>query len=257
MTDFHSLKTDVRDHIGYVTMDRPPVNAVTEPMYLEIQELFGNPAKYLPGASAIVLTGEGKHFCGGNDLNEFLTMTPENAGERMRIVREAFWAIYDCTIPVIAAVNGVAVGTGLAIAASCDMIVAAEGAKFSLPEVGVGMMGGAKHLSRLVPDNLVREMHLTADMVPAERLMPYGGISSIVPQDELVATATELAERITRHSPVAIKFAKQSLNAIEYMDLKSGYAYEQQLSGELSAYDDAKEAVKAFFERREPRYTGT
>lgn len=80
------------------------------------------------------MTGAGKHFCGGNDLTEFQTMTPENAGERMLAVREAFWSIYDCPLPVIAAVHGVAVGTGLALAASCDLVVAAKGATFTLPE---------------------------------------------------------------------------------------------------------------------------
>jgi enoyl-CoA hydratase len=174
----------------------------------------------------------------------------------MMAVREAFAAIYDSALPVIAAVRGVAVGTGVALAGSCDLVVAAEGARFSLPEIGVGVMGGAKHLSRLVPQGVVRRMHYTADLVPAEELVQYGGIVRIVPSEQLEQAATELAQRIARHSPVAIKIAKRSLNQIEFMDLKSGYQFEQGLTAELSAYDDAKEAVSAFFERREPQYTG-
>jgi enoyl-CoA hydratase len=237
-------------------MNRPPVNAVSQPMYVEIEQLFTDIETHAPDARVVILRGEGKHFCGGNDLEEFRTLSPENSGERMRQVRAGFWAIYDSPLPVIAAVHGVAVGTGLALAASCDLVVAAEGARFSLPEIGVGVMGGAKHLSRLVPQGVVRRMHYTADLVPAEELLPYGGIVSVVPQDQLLAAATELAQRISRHSPVAIKMAKRSLNQIEYMDLKQGYEFEQGLSGELSAYADAKEAVAAFFERRAPQYTG-
>ena len=177
---------------------------------------------HLPEARVLVLAGRGKHFCGGNDLEEFKTLDPENSPGRMKEVREAFFSIYDSTKPVIAAVQGAAVGTGLAIAASCDLVVAAESSRFALPEVNVGVMGGAKHLSRMVPQGVVRLMHLSGDPVPAAKLLPY----------------------------------EQSLNAIEYMDLKSGYEFEQSLTGELSGYEDSKEALNAFLERRTPVYTG-
>lgn len=256
MSEFQFLTIEVSDHVATVTMNRPPVNAVSQPMYAEIQKLFTDIESYAPDARVVILRGEGKHFCGGNDLDEFRSLNPENAGERMAQVRSAFWAIYDSALPVIAAVQGVAVGTGVALAASCDLIVAADGARFSLPEIQVGVMGGAKHLSRLAPQGVVRRMHYTADTVSAADLLPYGGIAGIVPQDQLLAAANDVAHRISRHSPVAIKIAKRSLNQIEYMDLKDGYEFEQSLSGELSGYDDSKEAVAAFFERREPQYSG-
>lgn len=256
MPGFEFLDVTTEGHVATVTMKRPPVNAVSQPMYAEIKTVFARIDEYAPDARAVVLVGEGKHFCGGNDLEEFRTMHPQNVHVRMMAVREAFAAIYDCVLPVIAAVRGVAVGTGVALAGSCDLVVAAQGSKFSLPEIQVGAMGGAKHLSRLVPQQVVRRMHLTADMVPVEELVQFGGIVSIVPTEELETAAVALAQRITRHSPIAIKIAKRSLNQIEYMDLKSGYQFEQSLTGELCGYDDAKEAVAAFFERREPRYTG-
>lgn len=256
MPKFEYLDITVEGHVATVTMKRPPVNAVSQPMYAEIREAFSTMHEHAPEARVVVLIGEGKHFCGGNDLDEFRTMNPQNVHARMTAVREAFAAIYDCLLPVIAAVRGVAVGTGVALAGSCDLVVAAQGAKLSLPEIQVGAMGGAKHLSRLVPQGVVRRMHLTADMVPVEELVQYGGIASIVPTEELEDAAMALAHRITRHSPVAIKIAKRSLNQIEYMDLKSGYQFEQSLTGELCGYDDAKEAVAAFFERRDPVFTG-
>lgn len=252
--DFVTISTT--DHVATVTLDRRPVNAVNQQMYREIKDFFSRIEEYAPDARVAVLIGEGRHFCGGNDLEEFRDLTPENSRVRMLTVREALWSIYDCALPVIAAVRGVAVGTGVALAASCDLVVAATGAQFGLPEVGVGVMGGAKHLSRLVPQGVVRRMHYTAELVPVEELVQYGGVVQVVPGDELAKAATELAQRITRHSPVAIRTAKRSLNQIEYMDLKSGYQFEQSLTGEMARSEDSKEAVAAFFERREPRYTG-
>jgi enoyl-CoA hydratase len=239
-----------------VWLNRPPVNAVNSQMYLEIQELFGNLATYCPEARAIVLAGRGKHFCAGNDLKEFESMNPENAPARMKEVREAFWAIYDSPIPVIAAVHAAAVGAGLGIAASCDLIVAADDAKFGLPEINVGVMGGAKHLSRLVPEGMVRLMYYTGDLVEAKRLQPFGGIVDIVQADELLNAAQDLARTVAHHSPIALRFAKRNLNAIEYQDLKAGYEFEQKSTAELSGYADSKEAVNAYLEGRAPVYTG-
>ena len=253
---FNFLHWKIEGLIATVWLNRPPVNAVTQEMYIEIRKFFDDVAEYLPNVRAIVLTGEGKHFCGGNDLKEFQTMTPENAADRMRHVREAFFAIYDCPLPVIAAVNGTAIGTGLAIAASCDLVVASDDAKLGLPEVSVGVMGGAKHASRLVPQSMVRYLHLTGEALPAAEFARFGGILEVVPQSSLLQEAYAVAAKIVRHSPVTLGFAKRSLNSIEYMTLKSGYELEQGLSGELSAFSDSKEAVNAFFERRTPRYIG-
>lgn len=240
--------------IAVITMDRPPVNAVTVPMYDEIGNLFRNIEIHAPGARVAVLTGRGPHFCGGNDLDEFRTMTPANAAERMWHVRQAFWSIYDCDLPVVAAVHGVAVGTGLAIAGSCDLVVASHDARFGLPEIQVGAMGGAKHASRLVPQGVVRRMHLTADLIPARELAAYGGIAALAEPAQLLDEAVRLSERVARHSTVAIKAAKRSLNQIEYMNLEAGYRFEQGLTRELSGHRDAKEAVAAFFEQRAPEY---
>jgi enoyl-CoA hydratase len=253
---YNNLLLSLSSGVVTVTMRRPPVNAVDLPMYAELKLAFSNIRSLMPEARVAILTGEGKHFCGGNDLNEFATMTPDNAPIRMLQVREAFIAIYDCALPVIAAVRGVAVGTGVALAGSCDMVIAGQSAKFALPEIKVGAMGGAKHLSRLVPQGVVRRMHLTADVLTAAELVPFGGIVKVVPDESLQEEAQDLAKRVARHSPVAIRIAKRSLNQIEYMDLRSGYQFEQSLTAELSGHSDAKEAVAAFFEKREPAYTG-
>jgi enoyl-CoA hydratase len=223
-------------------------------MYEEIRDLFGRFDELLPGVKAMVLTGAGTHFCGGNDLDEFLTLTEANSAGRMRLVRDAFASIYDCPVPVIGAVHGAALGTGLAIAASCDVVIAGESARLGTPEVSVGVMGGARHLARLIPQPVVRAMYFTADPWPASELVQYGSVLRVVPDRELLGAALGLAEKMTRHSLAALRQAKESLNTVEFMDLKAGYEFEQRMTGRLVAESDAKEAVAAVRERRAPVY---
>jgi enoyl-CoA hydratase len=257
MRDYNYLRCEVDGPIATVWLNRPPVNAVNQEMYREVRHMFSDVAALGPGVRVIVLTGAGRHFCAGNDLTEFESMTPENASARMQEVREAFWAIHDCPLPVVGAVHGTAVGTGLALAASCDFVVAAEGAMLGAPEIGVGVMGAAKHLSRLVPQPQVRWMFLSGEPVAVEDLVRLGALVAVVSPDELLADARARANAIARHSPVAIRFAKQALNRIEFMDLKSGYEVEQGLTGELSGYPDSKEARLALLDRRMPQYMGS
>jgi len=256
MHDLTFVESEQDGPVCTVWLNRPPVNATDQQLYGEIAHFFTNVENYYPDARVVILAGRGSNFCGGNDLAEFQTMNPGNAPERLKTAREAFWAIYDSPLPVIAAVHGVAVGSGLAIAASCDLVMAAEGARFATPEVNVGVLGGAKHLSRLVPQGVVRLMHYTGDLYSAEKLVSYGGIVDVVPAARLLEEATTLARSIARHSPVALRLAKRSLNGIEFADLKPGYEFEQSLTLELSGYEDSKEAVNAFLERRPPVYTG-
>ncbi|MFB4163842.1 enoyl-CoA hydratase-related protein [Alteribacillus sp. JSM 102045] len=243
-------------HIGVVTVNRPPVNAINAKAYQEIAETFYS-INERDDIRVVVFRAEGeKAFIAGNDLNEFLSMNPENADNRMQKVRESFWSVYDCRVPVIGAINGHAPGTGLAYAAVCDILVASENATFSLPEINVGVMGGAKHLSRLVPQMVVRYMHYTGEQISAREMKEYGAVLEVVSSNQLEEAAYEVARKIAKKSPIAIKMAKKSLNTIEYMDLKEGYKFEQGLSSELSGYEDSKEAVRAFFEKREPVFIG-
>jgi enoyl-CoA hydratase len=251
---FEFLDVERKGSVAIVTMQRPPVNAVSQTMYIEIRELFSRADEYLCGVAVVILRGAGKHFSAGNDLNEFLTLSSENSPGRMKLVREAFSAIYDCPVPTIAAVHGYALGTGVALAGSCDLVICGESAYFGTPEVGVGVMGGAKHLSRLVPQQVMRLMYFTAEPLPAAELLPYGGVVRIVPDAELLDAALELAARMTKHSTTALRMAKESLNTIEYMDLKAGYEFEQRLTARLAGSDDSREARQALVEKRAPRY---
>jgi enoyl-CoA hydratase/carnithine racemase len=255
MAEFKHLKVEI-DAAGIATimLARPPANAVDQTLYKEIAEAFRDPDAFRDGVRAIVFGGEGKHFCAGNDLEEFATMTPDNGTERMWRVREAFYAISRCKVPVVAAVQGAALGTGLALAGSCDFVVAEPDATFGLPELTVGVMGGARHLSRIAPQPLVRRMYFTGQSLAAEEFKAHGACIFVSAPGESLVEAHRFAARIASYSPTAVRVSKRILDRIEAMDLEAGYAFEQAGTVRMSGHVDSKEALKAFREKRDPIY---
>jgi enoyl-CoA hydratase/carnithine racemase len=252
---FSYLKTDrLAEGILHVSMQKPPANAVNVAMYDEIRELFSSIREPDNETKVVVFGGEGRFFCAGNDLEEFRTMDPTNARERMWHVREAFSAIAECAVPVIGMVHGVALGTGLALAASCDFVVAADNAKFGLPELSVGVMGGARHLARIAPQPLVRRMYFTGEQLTAEQFAGLGGAITVVSEGQLLDEATRLAKRIASFSPTAVRVSKTILDRIEWMDLAAGYRHEQRGTEIMSGHPDSKEALRAFDEKRAARF---
>ena len=205
-----------------------------------------------------VFTGAGRRaFCAGADIRARLdgdARFPEDHGRR---AREAFNSIYECPIPVIGAINGPALGAGLALAASCDYLIASENANFALPEIDVGLMGGARHLGRLFPQGVTRRLHYTADRLPAAEAYRLGAVHKVVPSDQLMDAAMEEARIIAAKMPKGIRLAKEGLNMIEWMDLKNGYRFEQTRTAILRKTDDAVEAKRAFLERRAPVFKGS
>ncbi|AEG50915.1 Enoyl-CoA hydratase/isomerase [Sphingobium chlorophenolicum L-1] len=245
---------DEGEGVWRVTLQRTPGNAIDQTMYREIAECFNHPDRYMADVRAIILTGAGKHFCTGNDLEEFSTMTPENGTERMWRVREGFFAIQDCPVPVIGAIQGTAIGSGLAVAAACDVIVASTKAKFGLPELSVGVMGGAAHLARIGPQHMVRLMFFTGEHLPAQTMVQMGAGLIIVEPEQLLDEALRIARKSASFSPTAVRLAKQVLNRVENMDLKTGYEFEQGFTVRMSGHPDAKEALRAVRERSTPHY---
>jgi enoyl-CoA hydratase len=240
--------------VAEIRLNKPPVNAVDMAFYIEIADLFSEIDQIGDDVRAVILTGEGKHFCGGNDLDEFASMTPDNGVERMWRVRRAFFAIAECSVPVIGAVEGAALGTGLAIAASCDFVVASRTARFGLPELTVGVMGGARHLARIGPQPLVRRMFFTGETLSGSEMAAAGGCIVVCEPDELLPQARHFASRIAMFSPTAVRVGKEVLNRIEDMDLKTGYEFEQSATVRMSGFPDAKEALSAFRDKRQANY---
>lgn len=253
--EFQYLSTTALDNgVLHIELNRAPANGVNRDMYIEIYQAFSKPDAILPDVRSIVLSGAGRHFCAGNDLDEFATMTPENGTERMWRVREAFFAIQDCIVPVIGAVHGAALGTGLCLAAACDFTVAGRSARFGLPELTVGVFGGARHLARIAPEPLVRRMFFTGHHLSAEEFHAAGGCIFVCDDQKLIEEATLYAQRVASFSPTAVRLGKQVLNRIEDMDIKAGYAFEQGFTVSASGHSDSKEALAAFREKRPPQY---
>ena len=240
------FEIDLDDHgVATVAMARPPVNAVDLVMYREMHELFTDIDRIGPGVRAVVFAGAGKHFCAGNDLEDFATMDSENVRERMFHVREAFFAVQHCAVPVVGAVAGAALGTGLCLAASCDFVVASHDAFFGLPELSVGVHGGARHLARLVSQPVVRWMFFTGQRLSGAQMQALGAVVSVVDRSQLLETAQSEARRVADFSPTAVRMGKRGLNDIEVLDVRGGYETEQRLTGVMMGHPDSKAALEA------------
>ena len=252
--DLALIRLDVADHIAVVTMDAPPVNAQNKQFNLEMAYVFDTISDRADCRVA-VLTGAGKVFSAGADLKARANLDdPGEKWQHNRRARESYHAIRECQKPVIAALNGPALGAGLAVAASCDVLVAAEEASLGLPEIDVGLLGGGKHAQRLFPHSTLRRMMFTGYRVPGPELYRLGVVEACVPSDRLMDAAMDIARTIAAKSPAAIRLAKQSLNTIEDMSLRDGYRYEQTMTSQLAGHPDSSEAAAAFLEKRTPNF---
>jgi enoyl-CoA hydratase len=231
----------------------------------EMSQVFGNLSTSTE-ATVPVLTAESETiFCGGADIGESerryvrRELLPEEStldlADPGLVVRDCFSAIRGCALPVIAAVNGAAVGAGAALVACCDLVVLAEEAWFSLPEIDVGVLGGARHVQRLLGAFKAREMAYTGRRVPAAELYRLGAATSIVPRDQLQATARALAAGIAVKSPLALRIAKEVMNRVEHLPLEEGYRLEQDYTARVSKLDDAREARDAYLQKRSPSWS--
>lgn len=251
-----SIRTEIENNVALVTLDNAPVNAAALDMLQELTDVFDS-FNDRDDVRVAVLTGAGRCFSAGADLKNRPDLSiPGKRWNRNRVVREVAYSIADCAKPVIAAVNGPALGAGLGLVASCDIIVASENAVFGLPEIDVGLMGGGKHTARIIPHSLARRMMLTGYRAPAEELYRRGIIEACLPADELLPYCMDMAAVIASKSPLATRLSKDSMRTIENMTLRDGYIYEQGNTAKLSTSHDAQEAVAAFVEKRAPVFLG-
>ncbi len=251
------LKLDIADGVATVTMDRPPVNALGRAMRLEMIDVFDT-LHDRADVRCIVLTAAGRVFCAGADIKERAALKdePGDHGRLNRIVRELFYSVMECSKPVIASVNGPAIGAGFALTLCCDILVASQDAVFAMPEIDVGMAGVVKFLQRHFSPSRSRWLMLSGERLPAAELYRLGVLEACVPSGELAATAGRMAATIASKSPVAVKAIKDSFNMVESMSLRDGYRLEQSKTVDLNRTADAQEAKRAFIEKRKPKITG-
>src|SRR3954447_16988421 len=231
-------------------MDNPPVNALTVAGWFELADIVAALGDD-PAVRVVVLRAEGRGFNAGVDIKEmqategFDALIGANKG-----CFAAFAAVYDCKVPVIAAVNGYCLGGGVGLAGNADVVVASDDATFGLPEVDRGALGAATHLSRLVPQHLMRAMVHTCQPVAATRLYELGSVYEVVPADELRDAAHAVAREIAAKDPTIIRRAKESLNGIDPVDVHRSYRYEQGSTYELNLSGVSDHARQAFVEKR-------
>ena len=257
MEDFKELRVRIDGHVATLTMDSPPVNALTRVLNDELTRALDCISE-MEEIRAVVLTGAGKVFCAGADLKGRAANIrgPGDFQAHSRRTRECFHAIRECAKPVIVAVNGAALGAGLAIVASGDVLFASDQASVGLPEVDVGLLGGCRHAMRLFSHSRLRRMMLTGYRVPGPELYRLGIIEACTAPEELLPAALEMARLIASKSPVSTRMGKHTLNVIEDMSLRDGYRYEQDMTAAISKTEDAKEAQLAFAEKRAPVFKG-
>jgi enoyl-CoA hydratase len=243
--------------IGEVIVDCPPVNALTVAGWFDlartVTDLGADRA-----VRVVVLRAEGRGFNAGVDIKEMQTTEGFDAliGANKGCFA-AFAAVYDCPVPVIAAVHGFCVGGGVGLAGNADVIVASDDAYFGLPEVDRGALGAATHLSRLVPQHKMRAMVYTSTTATAAELHAFGSVLRVVSRDELRDAAFEIAASIASKSPTVIRAAKESLNGIDLWDVKRSYRFEQGFTFELNLSGVSDELRDAFVEGRDADTKGS
>jgi len=257
---FDTLLVERGDGIAVVTLNRPPVNAVNLKMQLELREVFESFYEDRT-VGAVVLAGAGdRAFCGGIDLKE-MPGTGRNGEVPLRTRLNPGWewraaqhAIRHCAVPVIAAVERPAIGAGFGLVGVSDLIIASTTATFVLPEINVGLLGGASKALRLLGVNKARMMMYTGRPQSAEEMYRLGAVEEVVQPGSALAVAKDLAQEIASKSPIATRLAKESVLRIETDLMEEQYRTEWDYTNRLGGFEDSKEAVNAFFEKREAKW---
>ncbi|HVX33366.1 MAG TPA: enoyl-CoA hydratase family protein [Solirubrobacterales bacterium] len=233
------------DGVAEVVVDYPPVNALPVAAWFELARAVRGLGED-EAVRAVVLRAEGRGFNAGVDIKEIQREGQPALIGANRGCFEAFAAVYECAVPVVAAVNGFCMGGGIGLAGNSDVIVAAADATFGLPEVDRGALGAATHLSRLVPQHKARAMMYTSATATAAELHAFGSVYEVVEPERLREAALAVAGQIAAKNPTVIRAAKESLNGIDLWDVRRSYRYEQGFTFELNLSGVADEVRNEF-----------
>ncbi len=247
-----AVDLEVNDRIAEVIINNPPVNALDSHGWSSFAKTIGELGQR-EDIRCVVIRAEGRGFQAGVDIKEL-------AADGTRIIQvnkgcyDTFGAIYDCPVPVIAAVHGYCLGGGIGISGASDIVLASECATFSLPEIDRGALGAATHLMRLFGMQKTRRMLYTGEAIDAQEAYRLGGIERVVPREKLRDEAMALAGTIASKSPRAMRLAKWSLNGIELLDIRKSYRFEQGFTLELYMSEDSQESRDAYDEKRDASF---
>jgi len=257
---FSNLLVEKKDGLGWITFNRPDVlNALNVQSRRELIACLAE-MEQDPSVVAVVLTGSGdKAFCAGADMKLFLGLTRKKAQAYVRLAKATTKKIEELKKPVIAAVNGLALGTGCEIALACDLVIASKNAKFGQPELNVGLIpgaGGTQRLPRIVGLKVAKELIFTGRLLDAHEGKELGLVNRVVEAGHLQNAVEEVARRLKEKSPLILQFAKRSINKAVGTDLQAGLNYESKLFAQCFRTEDQKEGVSAFLEKRQPHFKG-
>jgi enoyl-CoA hydratase len=245
------------DGVTVVTVDYPPVNALPVQGWFDLAEAILSAGKRAE-THVVLLRAEGRGFNAGVDIKEmqrtpgFTALIGANRG-----CYAAFAAVYDCAVPVVAAVNGFCLGGGIGLVGNADVIVCSDDATFAVPEVDRGALGAATHLARLVPPLMMRRLYYTAATITAQEIAQYGAIHAVVPRAELDSTAMAVAREIAAKDTRVIRAAKEAINGIDVMNVHTSYRFEQGFTFELNLAGVSDEHRDAFVETGKPMSGGS
>ena len=253
---FETIAVETEDHVRTIRLDRPEaLNALSGAMMVELAQALRE-GEADSGVRCFILTGSDKAFAAGADIGEMSEKSfVEMFGDSM--FEAGVRGFAQTRKPVIAAVAGYALGGGCELAMLCDFVIAADSARFGMPEVNLGVMpgiGGTQRLTRLVGRSKAMDMQLTGRFMPAEEAERAGLVSRVVPAKRLMEEARAAAEKIAEKSTVAVRAIKEAVHAADEMPLAAGLLFEQRLFDGLFATEDQKEGMAAFLEKREPQF---
>lgn len=261
--DLGTLTYQVRDRVALIHLNRPErMNTLGGTMKPDLATAFFELARRDDRVNAVVITGTGdKAFCAGADIKEQATNVARGTDFYLsqKKTHELFRDIEEFEKPVIAAINGVALGGGLELALCCDLRIAATGARFGLPEVKLGIIpaaGGTQRLPRLIGESRAKELILTASLIDADEAMRIGLVNRVVSAESLLPAALTLAQGIAEMPLLAVRFAKRAINRGMQTDLDSGLEYERYAAAMIIDSEDRKEGMRAFVEKRKPVFKG-
>jgi len=248
-------------HLLIVRLNRPEVaNALNTQMGRDLLALWTALTEDARAIRCVIFTASGgRAFCAGGDLKERLGMTDAAWQAQHEIFERAYWALMDCPIPVIAAVNGHAYAGGLEMVLASDFAYAAETARFALTEVTIGIMpgaGGTQNLPRAVGERRAKEIILTGRPFTAQQALDWGVLNAVYPAEALLPAALETASRIAENAPLSVRQAKKSIHYGLQMDLRTGFRFEIEAYNRLVGTEDRHEGIASFNEKRKPVFRG-
>ncbi|MDA8235026.1 MAG: enoyl-CoA hydratase-related protein [Clostridia bacterium] len=259
--DFEYMLVNVDEGIATIIINRPEtLNALSPAVYHELKEALTKLTSN-PMVKAVIITGAGsKAFIAGADIAAMSIMSSNDALLFGEAAKEVSFRIESMSQPVIAAINGLALGGGCELALACDFRVAASSAKFGQPEINLGIIpgnGGTQRLTRLVGVSKAKEMIMLGDLVSAEQALQLGLVHQVVEADQLMPSAVQLAKKLSQKAPIALAMAKRSIHRAVGSDTEEGLAFELNCFAHCFSTQDQKEGMKAFLEKRTPQYTGS